>query len=102
MPRSISATRPRQITACDFIGRWRRSSIRPHSHWLDFLPITALITRMSIFNLTSKQLRRAAQLKDQVAELQNELNNILGAGRITLAKTAKSKRKMSKAARAKI
>ena len=59
---------------------------------------------MSIINLTSKQLRRAADLKDQVETLQNELNDILGGGSTPLAKTAepKRRRKMSAAAKAKI
>ena len=57
---------------------------------------------MSILNLTSNELRRAAQLKDQVEELQNELAKLIGGGSITPAKTAKPKRTMSRAARAKI
>ncbi len=58
---------------------------------------------MSILTLTSKQLRRAAQLKDQVEELQNELHNILGGSATSTAKTGpKKRRKMSKAVRAKM
>jgi hypothetical protein len=57
---------------------------------------------MSILSLTSKELRRAAQLKDQVEELQNELARLIGGGGATPVKTAKPKRTMSRAARAKI
>jgi hypothetical protein len=56
---------------------------------------------MSIENLTSKQLRRAASIKETIEELQNELNK-LGEGSTTPAKTAKPKRKMSAAGRARI
>lgn len=56
---------------------------------------------MSIINLTPKQLRRAASIKETIEELQNELNK-LGGGSTTPAETAKPRRKMSKAARAKI
>jgi hypothetical protein len=62
------------------------------------------IPRMSIINLTSQQLRKAADLKDRVEELQNELNNILGGRGTPLATTAepKRRRKMSAAARARM
>ena len=33
---------------------------------------------MSIFHLTPSQLRRAAQVKEQIAELQNELIKLSG------------------------
>jgi hypothetical protein len=42
---------------------------------------------MSIENLTPKQLRRAASIKETIEELQTELNK-LGGGSTTLAKTA--------------
>jgi ribosomal protein L15 len=57
---------------------------------------------MSLLNLTSNELRRAAQLKDQVEELQNELAKLIGGGSATPAETASPKRTMSRAARAKI
>ena len=57
---------------------------------------------MSILNLTSKQLRKAASIKDHIESLQNELNNVLGEGKTTPAKTAKPGRKMSKAVRLKM
>jgi hypothetical protein len=56
---------------------------------------------MSIINLTSKQLRRAASIKETIEELQNELNKLVG-GSTTPAKTAKPKRRMSAAGRARI
>jgi hypothetical protein len=56
---------------------------------------------MSIINLTSKQLRRAASITEQIEKLQNELNK-LGGGSTTLAKTARPKRRMSAAGRARI
>ena len=56
---------------------------------------------MSIINLTSKQLRQAASIKETIEELQNELNK-LGGGSTTLAKTARPKRRMSAAGRARI
>jgi hypothetical protein len=56
---------------------------------------------MSIINLTSKQLRRAASITEQIEELQNELNKLAG-GSTTPAKTAKPKRRMSAAGRARI
>jgi hypothetical protein len=54
-----------------------------------------------MINLTPKQLRRAASIKETIEELQNELNKLVG-GSTTLAKTAKPKRKMSAAGRARI
>jgi hypothetical protein len=57
--------------------------------------------------LTSKQLRRAADLKDKIQGLQNELSRLLGGGSVgngspTETTAPKKKRKMSAAARAKI
>jgi hypothetical protein len=54
---------------------------------------------MSISNLSPKQLRRAAQIKEKIEKLQNELSGLLGNGTAT---PTKPKRKMSKAGRAKI
>ena len=56
---------------------------------------------MSIINLTSKQLRQAASITEQIEELNNELNKLVG-GSTTLAQTAKPKRRMSAAGRARI
>jgi hypothetical protein len=56
---------------------------------------------MSIINLTSTQLRRAASIKETIDELNNELNKLVG-GSTTLAQTAKPKRRMSAAGRANI
>lgn len=56
---------------------------------------------MSIINLTSNQLRKAADLKDEIEGLQNELNNLLGQ-ESSPAEPGKRKRKMNAAARAKI
>ena len=56
---------------------------------------------MSIINLTSKQLRRAASITEQIEELNNELNKLAG-GSTTPAKTARPKRRMSAAGRARI
>lgn len=56
---------------------------------------------MSIINLTPKQLRRAASIKETIDELNNELNKLVG-GSTTLAQTAKPKRRMSAAGRARI
>jgi hypothetical protein len=49
---------------------------------------------MSIFHLTPSQLRRAAQVKEQIAELQNELIKLSGTvltKTVTLVKTARKK-----------
>jgi hypothetical protein len=54
-------------------------------------------------SLSSKQLRRAADLKDKIQSLENELGRILGASIKPVAAGApKKKRKMSAAGRAKI
>ena len=57
---------------------------------------------MSIINLTSKQLRRAASIKDQIVRLQNKLAKLVGRGSSGPAKTAKPRRTMSAAARTRI
>ena len=54
---------------------------------------------MSITNLTPKQLRRAAQIKEQVEKLQNELGKLLGSNNSAPTKAVKKKRKMSAAGR---
>jgi hypothetical protein len=54
-------------------------------------------------SLSSKQLRRAADLKDKIQSLENELGRILGASiKPVTAVAPKKKRKMSAAGRAKI
>ena len=57
----------------------------------------------SIANLSAQQLRRAANIKDKIQSLENELGRILGASIKPVAAVApKKKRKMSAAGRAKI
>jgi hypothetical protein len=57
----------------------------------------------SIANLSAKQLRRAANIKDKIQSLENKLNQILGSPEKTVAAVAPiKKRKMSAAGRAKI
>ncbi|MFZ0826137.1 MAG: hypothetical protein WAO02_01815 [Verrucomicrobiia bacterium] len=54
-------------------------------------------------SLSSKQLRRAATLKDKIQSLENELGRILGVSTKSITTVApKKKRKMSAAGRAKI
>jgi len=61
-----------------------------------------------MIELTSKQLRRAAQIKDKIESLQSDLNRLLGGGGVPgngrKEKKAgpKRKNKMSAAGRAKI
>jgi hypothetical protein len=56
-----------------------------------------------MLNLSSKQLRKAADLKDKIQSLENELGRILGASIKPIAVVAPKKgRKMSAAGRAKI
>jgi len=63
---------------------------------------------MNIENLSAKQLRQAATLKDKIDSLQSELSKLLGGtevgnGRVpTMTDGRKKKRKMSAAAKAKI
>ncbi len=56
--------------------------------------------------LTSKQLRQAAGIKDKIEALQADLNRLLGGGDVgtgsPVAKAPRKKWKMSAAARAKI
>jgi hypothetical protein len=58
----------------------------------------------SIANLSAKQLRRAAAIKDKIQSLENKLNHILGslAKATTVAAPKRKRRKMSAAGRAKI
>jgi len=57
----------------------------------------------SIANLSAQQLRRAANIKDKIQSLENELGRILGAStKSSNAVAPKKKRKMSAAGRAKI
>ena len=55
----------------------------------------------SLINLSAQQLRRAAGIKDKIDGLQDKLNRILGATTEN-QKAPRKKRKMSRAARAKI
>jgi len=58
---------------------------------------------MNIANLTPKQLRRAAAIKEKIQSLENQLNRILGSpAKATSSAVVKPKRKMSAAARRKI
>jgi len=58
---------------------------------------------MSIINLTPSQLRQAAQLKEQIARLQGELNQLAGAPAVKTAAVApKKKGGMSAAGKARI
>ena len=62
---------------------------------------------MNLTNLTAKQLRRAAAIKEQIASLEGKLNRILGATAPAKAPAIpkaprKKKRKMSAAGRAAI
>ena len=57
----------------------------------------------SITNLSAQQLRRAADIKDKIQSLENELGRILGSSTKPVAVIApKTRRKMSAAGRAKI
>ena len=57
----------------------------------------------SIANLSAQQLRRAANIKDKIQSLENELGRILGVStKSSNAVAPKKKRKMSAAGRAKI
>jgi hypothetical protein len=56
----------------------------------------------SLANLSAKQLRRAAGIKDKINSLQKELNRILGTTAENQKTARKKRRKMSAAGRAKI
>ena len=63
--------------------------------------------RKMMIDLSAKQLRRAAGIKDQIDRLQNELKRLLGSkgvGAVSPARktVTRKRRKMSAAARAKI
>src|ERR1039458_1387326 len=56
-----------------------------------------------MINLTPKQLRQAANLKEKIVVLEKELNQLFGStAKPVAAKVSKKKRKMSAAGRAKI
>jgi hypothetical protein len=55
-----------------------------------------------LLSLTTKQLRRAADLKEKIAALTKELSSIFGKPDSVPTKTRKKRKKMSAAARAKI
>jgi len=57
---------------------------------------------MSIINLTPSQLRKAADLQEKIAELQNELGAILGSNETTAPVVKPAKTKFSAAGIAKI
>ena len=46
---------------------------------LDFHQLSMLIKTMNVFELTINQLKRAAAIKERIAELNKELRSILGA-----------------------
>src|SRR5436309_1826756 len=54
----------------------------------------------SIFNLTPRELRKAASIQERIASLQKELTRLLGGGTPAASDTAPRRRKMSAAARA--
>jgi hypothetical protein len=56
----------------------------------------------TIASLSSKQLRRAADIKDKIQSLQHELNRVLGGSNSAPTGAAPQKRKMSAAGRARI
>jgi hypothetical protein len=69
----------------------------------DFLQGYSLIIAMnSITNLSAKELRQAADLKDKITSLQTELSRIFGTSDLSPAATPKRKFKMSASGRAKI
>jgi hypothetical protein len=60
---------------------------------------------MNLVELTPKQLRKAAAIKERIAELQTELNRLLGAAATPVAAPTgkpQKRRKMSAAGRARI
>jgi aminoglycoside phosphotransferase len=68
---------------------------------IDFPGELTFIARMksTLDGLSAQQLRRAADIKEQIATLQRQLNRILGA---PAARAPRKRRKLSRAARAKI
>ena len=73
------------------------------SNGIDILLNFALTARMtiSLAGLTPQQLRRAADIKEKIVSLQNELNRLSGTPAAT-RKAPRRKWKMSAAAKAKI
>jgi hypothetical protein len=72
---------------------------------IDFSLLKTLIAAMSslLASLSAQQLRRAADLKDKIQSLENELHRIFGSSAKSITAVApKKKRKMSAAGRAKI
>ena len=64
------------------------------------------MTEMTIINLSSKQLRKAAKIQDKIADLQNELSRLLGSKSTSSAsvkgRKKRTRRPMSAAAKKKI
>ena len=57
----------------------------------------------SVFNLAPRQLRQAANLKEEISALENELHKLLGRPMVEApAPTRKKRRKMGAAARARM
>jgi len=57
----------------------------------------------SLINLSAKQLRQAAKLKDKISDLQSELDRILeGFGKSSAGRPKRKRKPMSAAAKAKI
>ena len=56
----------------------------------------------TIPTLSAQQLRRAADIKDKIESLQNELTRIVGSPTKVVSATPKKRRKMSAAGRARI
>ena len=66
---------------------------------------TFALVNLSAANLTPKQLRQAANLKEQISRLESRLESMLSgssAGTVRRSRGGKGKRKMSAEARAKI
>jgi hypothetical protein len=57
---------------------------------------------MSLTNLSSKELHRAANLKERIDELQSQLNALLGAATTEVTPPTHKRRRMSAAGRARI
>jgi hypothetical protein len=56
----------------------------------------------TISTLSAQQLRRAADIKDKIESLQNELTRIIGSPAKVVSATPKKRRKMSASGRARI
>jgi hypothetical protein len=57
---------------------------------------------MNITDLSARQLRRAAHIKDQIQKLKTELSRMLGTGGADKKAAPRRRRKMSAAVRAKM